>query len=56
MEESSFDIDPAQLAETSLLFPAHRRDGSALAPRAHAPTVVPGDEFSCHAWDEGGAL
>ncbi|MCW2770240.1 MAG: hypothetical protein JWR27_1673 [Aeromicrobium sp.] len=56
MDESSFDIDSGQLAETSRRFPAHR-----LSP-AHATSV--GDvsylaytpEFGSHAWDEAGHL
>ena len=57
MDETSFDIDSAQLAEASRLFPAHR-----LAPPSpHADGDLsylssPGVEFARHAWDEAGHL
>jgi hypothetical protein len=56
MEESAFEVDARQLAETSLLFPASR-----LAPATPHPvsdvsylSATPGAEFGRHAWDEAG--
>jgi hypothetical protein len=56
MEESAFEVDSRQLAETSLRFPASR-----LAPVASQPDgdvsylrVAAGAEFGRHAWDEAG--
>lgn len=58
MDEASFAIDSARLAETSRLFPAQR-----LAPApAHVTSDVSylaassGADFARHAWDEAGAL
>jgi hypothetical protein len=58
MDESSFDIDAAQVAETSARFPARR-----LAPRHAKPDTdvtyletAPSAEYGRHAWDEGGHL
>ncbi|MEV7396670.1 hypothetical protein [Aeromicrobium sp. NPDC092404] len=58
MDESAFDIDTKQVAETSARFPAHR-----LAPRHAKPYTdvtyledSPSAEFGRHAWDEAGHL
>ena len=58
MDESTFEIDSDQVAETSARFPAHR-----LAPRHAKPDTdvtyletAPSAEFGRHAWDEGGHL
>lgn len=55
MDETSFDIDSAQLAEASRLFPAHR-----LAPESALGSVAtltpPGSDFAWGAWDEAGHL
>jgi hypothetical protein len=58
MDESSFEIDSAQIAEASARFPAHR-----LAPRHASPhadvsylETAPSAEFGRHAWDEAGHL
>ncbi|MBC7630604.1 hypothetical protein [Aeromicrobium sp.] len=56
MDESSFEIDSASLAEAYRRFPAHRLS----APSAHPDPDVTylatdtGAEFGCHVWDEGG--
>jgi hypothetical protein len=56
MEESAFDVDSRQLAETSRRFPASR-----LAPAATRPVhdlryldTASAADFSLHAWDEAG--
>ena len=58
MDESSFEIDSQNLAETSRLFPSHRLAPS--APRPHSDVsylaAAPGAEFGRHAWDEAGRL
>ncbi len=58
MDESTFDIDSAQIAEASARFPAHR-----LARRHAEPDTdvsyletAPSAEFGRHAWDECGHL
>ena len=58
MDDSTFEIDSAQIAEASARFPAHR-----LAPRHAKPNAdvsyletAPSAEFGRHAWDEGGHL
>ena len=58
MDETTFEIDSAQIAEASALFPAHR-----LAPRHAHPNAdvsylqtAPSAEFGRHAWDECGHL
>jgi hypothetical protein len=58
MDESSFEIDSAQVAEASARFPAHR-----LAPGQAQPDTdisyletAPSAEFGRHAWDECGHL
>jgi hypothetical protein len=58
MDESTFEIDAAQVAEGSARFPAHR-----LAPRQAKPDTdvsylqtAPSAEFGRHAWDECGHL
>jgi hypothetical protein len=58
VDESSFEIDSAQLAEASRRFPARPR----MRPDAHPDSDVsfldstPSAEFALHAWDEGGHL
>lgn len=54
MEESSFEIDQLQLAETSRRFPAHRRTQPHAHPDADLSYLGRGGEFGTHAWDEGG--
>lgn len=58
MDESTYEIDTAQLAETSRRFPAHRMARRAPRPTADVSYLVatPGVEFARHAWDEGGHL
>ena len=58
MDESTFDIDPTQVARPRPRFPAHR-----LAPRHAKPDSdvsyldnAPSAEYGRHAWDEGGHL
>lgn len=57
MEETAFEFDSRQLAETSRRFPARR-----LAPAApHTGgdltyLAAAGAEFGRHAWDEAGHL
>ncbi|WP_162891245.1 hypothetical protein [Aeromicrobium sp. A1-2] len=58
MDESSFEIDSAQIAEASRRFPAHRlapRHPGARADVSYLATT-PGAEFGRHAWDEAGHL
>ena len=58
MDESTFDIDTAQLAEASRRFPAHRMAPAAPSPHADVSylAAAPGVEFATHAWDEAGHL
>ena len=56
MEETAFDVDSRQLAETSRRFPATR-----LAPVVPRPvgdvsylSAPHGADFARHAWDEAG--
>jgi hypothetical protein len=58
MDESSFDIDSAQLAEASRRFPQHRLPPSAAHPNSDVSylTATPGAEFGRHVWDEAGHL
>ncbi len=61
MEETAFDVDPRQLAETSRRFPASRQATAAAVVHRPAGDVsylsaAPGAEFVRHAWDEAGRL
>lgn len=58
MDESSFDIDSAQLAEASRRFPAHRLTHAEARPSGDVSflAVAPGADFLTHAWDEAGRL
>lgn len=58
MDESSFDIDSAHLAEASRRFPAHRlqqADARAVGDVSYLASA-PGGDFLHHAWDEAGHL
>ena len=56
MDESSFEIDSATLAEASRRFPAHRLATTRAHPDPDVTylAVDAGGEFGRHAWDEGG--
>ncbi|MCD9198280.1 hypothetical protein [Aeromicrobium wangtongii] len=56
MEESSFEIDSRQLAETSSRFPAQRLAPAAARPSSDVSYLADGAgaDFGRHAWDEGG--
>jgi hypothetical protein len=56
MEESSFEIDSHQLAQTSLRFPARRLAPAAASPSSDVSYLAAGagTEFGRHAWDEAG--
>lgn len=58
MQESSFDIDADQLAETSARFPARRRAPQHAAPTADVSylATTPRTEHARHAWDEAGHI
>ncbi|MEJ7634368.1 hypothetical protein [Aeromicrobium sp.] len=58
MDESSFEIDSAQVAAASARFPAHRRGPRETGPVADMTclTTAPSAEFGRHAWDEAGHL
>ena len=58
MEESAFEFDSAQVAETSRRFPAQRLAHAAPRPVSDVGYLdaAPGAEFGRHAWDEGGHL
>jgi hypothetical protein len=58
MDESSFDIDAAQLAEASRRFPAHRLAHAEARPLGDVSylAAAPGEDFWTHAWDEAGSL
>jgi hypothetical protein len=58
MDESSFDIDSAQVAETSARFSVRRERPRHAKPAADVSYVetTPGAEFGRHAWDEAGRL
>jgi hypothetical protein len=58
MDESTFDIDPKELAETSQRFPSHRRsieDGHPDSDVSYLTTATSA-EFGRHVWDESGQL
>ena len=56
MDETTFDIDKAQLAEASRRFPAARLPYRDVAHARADLTYLaaPAAEFGRHAWDEGG--
>lgn len=55
MDETTFDIDTTQLAETSRRFPAARRAAAAPHPSWDMSYLAsPTAEFGRHAWDESG--
>nr|MCW2728089.1 hypothetical protein [Aeromicrobium sp.] len=56
MEESSFEIDSTQLAEASMLFPAHRLAPVTAHPASDVSYLATGPEFGRQAWDEAGHL
>jgi hypothetical protein len=61
MEETAFDVDARQLAETSRRFPARRLVPAVRAARGPAGGVgyldaASGAEFVRHAWDEAGRI
>lgn len=56
MEETAFEFDSRQLAETSRRFPAHRLVPAASRPSGDLAFLAGGAEFGRHAWDEGGHL
>lgn len=58
MDESTFDIDPAQLAAASQRFPSHRRTVTDGHPDSDVSylTTASSAEFGRHVWDEGGHL
>ena len=57
MDESSFDIDPAQVAAASHVIPAHRKETVLGHPHRDVSYLnAPEAEFGRHAWDEGGHL
>ena len=58
MDESSFRIDSAQLAEVSRRFPARRLTAPEPQPDADVSYLrtTPSAEFARRAWDEGGPL
>ena len=58
MDESSFEIDSAQVAETSARFPARRLPPSHANPDADVTYLdtAPSAEYGRHAWDEAGHL
>lgn len=56
MDESSFDIDPAQLREAALRFPAHRLSTLGGHPDSDVNYIATATEFGQHAWDEGGHI
>ena len=56
MDESSFDIDQQQLAESARKFPAHRHTVPVAHPTADVSYLKAGPEFGQHAWDECGHL
>jgi len=56
MDESSFDIDQAQLREAARRFPAHRLSSLSGHPDSDVSYIATAAEFGRHAWDEGGSL
>lgn len=58
MDETSFEIDQQQLAESARRFPAHRNTQPTAHPSADMSYLAsaPSYEFVSHAWDECGHL
>ena len=58
MDETAFEIDPQQLAESARSFPAHRRHVTRAHPDADMSYIAaaPSARFGRHAWDESGRL
>ncbi|MRJ77069.1 hypothetical protein GEV29_11000 [Aeromicrobium sp. SMF47] len=58
MDETSFDIDSAQLAEASRRFPARRLAPTEARPSGDVSYLAssPGTDFTRRAWDEAGRL
>ncbi len=56
MDESSFDIDPAQLHEAALRFPAHRLHSSDARSGNDVSYLASASAFGRHAWDEAGHI
>lgn len=58
MDESCFDIDQQQLAESARRFPAHRRTDPPARPDADLSYLAtgPAADFGRHAWDESGHI
>lgn len=56
MDETSFDIDPAQLREAARRFPAHRLTSLGAHPNSDVSYIATATEFGQHAWDEGGHI
>ena len=56
MDETSFDIDQAQLREAAKRFPAHRLTNAGGHPTSDVSYLATAAEFGRHAWDEGGHL
>lgn len=56
MDETTFDIDPAQLREAALRFPAHRLSALGAHPASDVSYLASAAEFGRHAWDEGGHI
>jgi hypothetical protein len=56
MDETSFDIDQAQLREAAERFPAHRLTHAGGRPNSDVTYIATAAEFGRHAWDEGGHL
>ena len=58
MDESTFEIDPEELAQTVRRFPSHRRDVEAGMPDSDVSylTTATSAEFGRHVWDESGQL
>lgn len=56
MEETAFEFDSRQLAETSRRFPARRLAPVASHRDGDLTFLAAGAEFGRHAWDEAGHL
>jgi hypothetical protein len=59
MDESTFEIDPEELARTVRRFPSHRRDvedGDHPDSDVSYLTTATSAEFGRHVWDESGQL
>ncbi len=56
MDESSFDIDPAQLREAAQALSRAPPDQLGGHPDSDVSYIATAAEFGRHAWDEGGHL